>query len=453
MLLGQENALIGGDHARAVTLSERALDVARNLRDEDFAALAAGTYGVALGPDGTWGFSGTSSTTSDGFTTAVTITSLDANWVRLSAETTWSQSVDASGSVLLEAELTDWRTPVGGDWSTLTLEGSYVDDGSPLFNDVAVSGDYAFVTSEVSSGGDGLYVFDISDLAAPTRVASSFSLTDPAYDVAVKGSTLYVLVGDTNSEVRAYDVSSPSSLSASDLVASYNLPGQGRAISLAIEGDELYVGATYATQASREEFYTFDVSVPGDIELDDALEDAGTVSAIAVSGTSAYLANSADVSELGVYDVTDPENVVLAPGAGYNLTDSPDGTAIAIANSTVVLGRAAGDAIEELVLLTVPESGGVPTPPGPWYREIGARVNEIDVDILECAAFVANDADGRELEVINIQDTLLPRLTLHDSSTGAGRGVTYDAGLDRVFFVTNQALHIFAPAPGPWTCP
>ncbi|TSC59380.1 MAG: Uncharacterized protein Greene041662_527 [Candidatus Peregrinibacteria bacterium Greene0416_62] len=449
LLQGQQASIGGGNRVRATLHAERALEAARSMRDGSWASLTAGAHGVAVGSNGLWTFSG-SQMTVDQFTTALTVTSLSSDRVELSAKTSWNHGVNGSGSVTLSAELTDWRKSLGGNWTNISLQGSYVDSDTPLFNDVAIKGDYAFVTCENADDCEGLFVFDISNLAAPARVASSFDLGEYGYDLAVKGNVLYVLTEDNNAEIRAYDISSPTSLSAWNLITSYNLPGSGLGRSMLINGNTLYVGANESNAASRDEFYTFDVTNTGSIVLRDSLDDSGSIQDISIRGTTAYLASTADTSEVRVVNVANPANISFL--GGYNLTDVHNVLSVYAFGTGTLIGRTGGSAIDELVRFSW--SSGVPSaPPGPWYREMGGNTEAMAMDPSECAVFVATTNTTKELQVVNGRNTSLTEFASYNTATGDGRGITYNATLDRLFMTTNKALLIFQPATGSWTCP
>lgn len=454
ILLGQDTTVAGGDRIRAAALTEQALEGARNIRDDDFNRLTTGSHGIVINSSGQWVMSGSAVRTTDGYRTFVTISTVSGGWLQVVARTDWKHGRGRSGSVLLTGEITNWRNaPNVGNWSSLTLEGGYTDAGTPLFNDIAVLGNYAYVSSETSAGGVGLYVFDISNLASPTRVSSAFFLGTAGYQLIAAGTTLYILTGDVNGELRAYDISAPTSLDGSDLLDDYNLPGSGLGASLTLDGTTLYVGARESGAASRDELYSFDVTNPSAISLRDSLNDTGTNADIALSGTSAYLASSMDSMELRLADVENPADLRIASGGGYNVTDVQDGNDIAVTGTSALLGRVNGSAIEELVLFDIGRNPLPTSPPGPWYYEVGGGVHGLAMDPTECYAFLASDFDSEELQVVRIQDHALPEVSYYDAATGAGRGLLYEGIRDRVFLLTNRSVHIFRPGALPSGCP
>jgi len=455
LLYGQENTIMAGDRIRATHLTQRALDATRSIRDGAFSSVTTGTHGVWV--DRTtkkWAFSGSQVISSGGYVTKVTVESLATDWVRVTGETKWKHGYNRSGAVLITTELTDWGAakPVG-NWANFTLEGSWTDAGTPVMSSIALYGNYLFAGSDTSGGGRGLYIFDITTLTAPSRINSSFNLGHATYDLAVKGQRLYVLNGDNSNEIRVYDITTPSGISPGTTVTTYNLPGSGRARSLALRGTTLIVGAAESGTAGEDEVYTFDISNSGSIVLQDSLDDASTVYGIAVSGTAAILATSDNGAEMKYVKVDVPANISFPVNQGYNATDTPDGTAIAITGTSAVLGRANGSSIEEMLLFEMEGGGGYDVPPpGPWFHEAGGGVNDIALDPTGCYAFLATSFATKDMQAVKLPDTALPEADSYDTSTGFGRGIYYDITRDRVYMVTDSALLIFKPGSGSNSC-
>ena len=446
MLFSQQGLLKSGDRVRAVFLNQKAVSAARAVRDSDFASLTEGTFGVTLN-SGVWELSGTGVTTSDGYTTAVTISSLSADRYLVTAKTDWSFGPSSTGSSTLVSELTDWhRVQNVGNWSNSSLDGAYVDDGTPLFNSAVANSTYAFVTSETSDGGDGLYVFDISDTSDPQRRAAGFNLGHPGYDSELVEDHLYVITGDSAQEVRIYNVSDPPNLSAGNLVASINVPGNGNARSLAYYDDVLYVVSR--EDASESEVFTYDVSNLSSITaLDDINDPGSSFSDVRLRDGYAYLASSIDTMELRVLDVFDPQNLQFAPGGGYNLPDTTDGVAVVTVGDYVILGRMQGGVTEELHLFDISES---PVPPSaPQNAETGENVTALDADPTATYGFASTEHDNQELIILDIADFAAgqnPITDTYNTTTGFGRGVKYSILHDRVLFLTNTAFIILKPA-------
>ncbi len=452
LLYGQESTIRSGARMRATYLAERGLDTARAIRDGSFSSLTTGTHGFSVLPNGLLAFTGSSVTSSGTYVTSVSVTPFFSSGVHLTARTVWKHGYNRSGSILLTTDLTDWRrTRTVGDWSSLTVEGTFTPGGGVTFNDLALfSGSYVFASSR---SGNGLYVVDTRALSSPVQVASSFSLGYGAWDVVVHGSTLYVATDDPSQEVRAYDIGTPSALSSAKLVGSYNLPGSARARSLAVRGDTLYVGATASSNAGEYEFTALRVTPAGGFTVLDTIDDdSSTVSRIALSGTAAYLASSLDTGELRVVDVESGANILLL--GGYNLSDRTlDGLSIATSGTSALLGTAKGSSIQEIVLFDN-KNGGIPSRSGPWYHEGSGNILSLDMEPTRCYGFIAAETGRKALQVFHLRDTSsLAEVTTYTSTYGAGRSVLYDMRRDRIILATDSAILLFRPGSYTGVCP
>ncbi len=444
LLFAQQSSLKSGDQIRAVYLNQQNLIGIKSIRDNDFASITAGTHGVRLGEDGLWELSGTGTVSTDGFHSHIDVAAVDDNTFRVTTTTTWSVEGLSSGTSTLVTSITDWhREQAASNWANIALDGAYIDDGTPLFNDAAVVDDYVFVTSEVSDGGAGLYLFNISDTGNPVREAESVALSEAGYEALVVGDYLYVVTGESDSEVHIYDVSDPSSFTGGDLVASINIPGEGKARALTYVNDTLYVASL--EDSSEDEFFAYDVSDLGSISLQDSLDDeSASFHSVVLHNAYAYLSSSSDTMELRVIDAFDPEDLQFAPGGGgYNIPDTPNAMTIAAFSDYLLVGRVQGDVTEELHLFDVSESP-VPTA-APFNAEAGANVNSVDSEPTGTYAFAATEHDSQELLVLDIDNFAgggNPIVDVWDTSTGLGRGVYYSSTHDRVFLMTNTAVVI-----------
>jgi hypothetical protein len=445
LLFSQSGFLASGDRMRGTFLSEQSLEAVRNIRDQDFALLSAGTYGIQVGASGMWELFGTGTTTSDGYTSNVTITVSGSSTIAASARTQWNHGLSRSGSVVLVTEVTNWRVEQAiGNWSSVSLQGSYIDGGLPLFQKVIVKGNYAYITS---TNGAGLYVFDISNLASPTRVANAFTLSAAGYDLLAVGDVLYVLTSDTSSELRSYDIGSPNTLLPTDIIAQVSIPGDDRGRSLDYFNESLFVGAR--EDGAESELYSYSAS-GGNLTLLDSLDTSGGFIDIAVRQAYVYSGNTDNVAELRVADAFDPADLQDAPGIGYNLTDVYDGNAVITFGTGLIVGRVDGSSIEEIVLFDIEDSPVPSPPPGPWYHEIGSSASDIAIEPGGRYAFIASDHADKELQIImpdRLSAGLQAEVEVYDSANGAANGVFYDMSKDRLFLATNDALEIIQPGP------
>lgn len=454
LIEGQEGSINAGDRIRGVLFAQKTLEASRSIRDGDFSSLATGTHGIGL-TSGTWVFSGTG-TTQGNYRMAVSVSSLGTGWMQLAGQATWKRGYNRAGTAALLTELTNWRAAGSiGNWGSITLEGSYT-SGTPMYTSATIAGSTLYLAGETTSGGNGLYLLDISNTASPSRIASSFSLGSSAYAVAVRGKRLYVLTDDASAELKVYDITTPALLSAASLVTSYDLPGSGRGRSLAFgtDGATLLVGSTYSAVAGEYELTALNISNSGSVALYGGMDDTGSVNAIAVTGTAAYLASGLDSGELRVADIDTPAALVLASGNGYNLSDrTADGLSIAVTGTSAIIGTQATGGIQEMVLFDTEDAGVPVPPPGPWYHEGSGSLVGVAMDPTRCVAFLAARTGRSALQVVNMRDkTSLPELTTYDASD-YGRGILYDPVRDRLFLLTEKSVYVFRPAASTGTCP
>lgn len=443
VLVSQQGTSSSAQRARAIALSTAALDGVRLLRSQSWSSLPTGIHGITA-QDGVWTFSGTGTVT-DGFTTGVTLTELDEGRMGVTAETTWSSGQEVL-RVSVDTELTDWRTPKAvGNWAAPQVVGSWTTGDTPLFNRVSVSGDIAAVTSDVSAGGAGLYLFDLQNPSSPTRLASGFTLGFAGHDVLIAADVLYVITEDPAAELRVYDISDPSGFSSLSLLGSYDLPGDARARSLSLRGTTLAVGAQVS--AGEDEVYLLDVSAPQDPVMEGAFSLEGGAAAADFIGGTLFIATDDDVAELRYADVTDPAAPSAPTGSGYNLTDVTDAAVVAATGTAAVIGRLGGAFTEELVLFAVSDGGLEAS--GPWYWEVGDSVNGFVLDPSQRYGFAATAYAGREFSVVDLprwRGGLSAIVASMASTTGEGRGVFYDPAADRAYHVTRSTFTVYRPS-------
>ena len=447
LIYGQENTVNGGDRLRGAYLAERTMEGLRAIRDGSFASVTTGTHGIAVNPaTGMWAYSGTQSLLTGSYISSMVVASKGTGWVSFTGSTTWKHGYNRAGKVLLTGEMTDWKSTTSvGNWASPSLEGSYVDGGTPIFHHIAVSGNTAYVTNDAV----GLYIFDISNTASPTRVNAGFNVGFTASGITIRGKRLYLITSDPSAELKVYSITSPTT---PVLITSYNLPGSSLGKSLALGYNLLFVTANYTGVAGQHQLYSFDVSNSGSVILKGTLDDSDTMDAVALSGTSAYIGSSVDTAELRVVNAVASGSITLA--GGFNLTDRIlDGTAIAVSGTSALLGTQAG-AIREVVVFDI-GNGGVPSGvSGPWYHEGSGSIADIAMDPYRCFGFIAANTGHKAFQVMDLKNkSTLSELWTYVSPTGIGRGLAYDLVRDRMYGLTDSALYIFKPGVSIGTCP
>lgn len=450
LLYGQENTINAGDRTRAGYLSARTMEGIRAMRDSSFASLTTGTKGIWVNKaTNMWAFSGSQVTLTGSYTVSVTLSSKASDWMAFTGTTSWKHGYNRAGTINLYGEVTDWKsTKSVGNWAIPTLEATLSPGGTPLFNEVAIAGNVAYITCNATTG---LYMMDITNTAAPTRLNSSFTLGFSASDVVIRGKRLYVLTSDSNAELKVYNITSPSSPT---LVTSYNLPGNGLGTSLALGWYNLYVGTTFSATAGQYELYSFDITNSGSLVLKGTVNDTDTVNAIALSGTSAYIGSSLDTGELRVMKATSTGGLGIV--GAYNVSDRTlNGLSMAVSGTSAILGTEKGTTIQEMVMFNI-GNGGVPSgaSSGPWYHETSGSLLDVDMDPYRCYTFVAASSGRKAFQVVDMRNkTTLPELYSYNATTGLGRGLTYDLVRDRIILTTDSAILIFKPGTSGGTCP
>jgi Tfp pilus assembly protein PilV len=106
---GSFETMLSGKRLRATQLAREGIEATRNIKENSYAALVNGTYGLAAGT--TWSFSGSSDTT-DGFTRAIAIADAGTNRKQITSTVTWNQTATRAGSVVLNTYLTNWQRVV-----------------------------------------------------------------------------------------------------------------------------------------------------------------------------------------------------------------------------------------------------------------------------------------------------------------------------------------------------
>ncbi|MEI7719738.1 MAG: hypothetical protein WCI89_00820 [bacterium] len=126
LLSGEQGAQTSGARARAGFLAEEGLEAARNMRDQSFANLVDGTYGIGTS-NGSWTFVGTSDT-KDTFTRAVSIKTVNATTKGATSTVTWTETGGRTGSVSLYTYFTNLGLlpPIQANRLTVNTAGAVV---------------------------------------------------------------------------------------------------------------------------------------------------------------------------------------------------------------------------------------------------------------------------------------------------------------------------------------
>jgi prepilin-type N-terminal cleavage/methylation domain-containing protein len=106
-LFGEEAMIVSSLRGHAINLAEEGLEVVRNLRDENYANLAPGSYGLS-GEGGRWQFTQTPDVTGV-FTRQIQIVNISNSTTEVISTVNWNWKHYQNNSVILSTYLTNWR--------------------------------------------------------------------------------------------------------------------------------------------------------------------------------------------------------------------------------------------------------------------------------------------------------------------------------------------------------
>lgn len=251
--------------------------------------------------------------------------------------------------------------------------------------DVAVQGNYAFVTS--GTAGNDFHVIDISNPLVATEIAS-IPLAAGANGVDVQGNYAYVVTDVTGNDFHIIDISNP------------RVPVEVRSINLSTTATDVVVRGRYAyvTIARAEDaFQVVDISDPLNPFVMSTIPLDAAANAVTVQGNYAYVTTSLSGDDFHVINISDPMNPVDI--FSLNLPDT--------ANDIVVQGRyvyvvtnAEGNDFHIIDILN---------PAAPVLRgEVNLDTSANGVYVAGRYAYVTTQAAGDDLHVIDILNPLVP---------------------------------------------
>jgi len=110
LVYGQEATMLSGNRTRAVFLAEEGLEATRNIRDNSFANLADGTYGL-YNVGGEWSLAGSFDMVGI-YTRQISISSVDADTKQVISQVDWQQTPQRTGNISLTSYLSNWAAEV-----------------------------------------------------------------------------------------------------------------------------------------------------------------------------------------------------------------------------------------------------------------------------------------------------------------------------------------------------
>ncbi|MDQ3076040.1 MAG: hypothetical protein M3Q34_02840 [bacterium] len=428
-LYGQESTMLAGNRARANMLAEEGLEAVRNIRDAGFSNLSDGTFGLTT-TSNEWNLAGSSDIT-DIFTRQIIVSTIDTKRKLVTANITWQQNPQRTGSVSLATRITNWIASGIGNWS-IPLQASQINiAGTQNGVKVEALGNYAYMVR--TDGVPDFLVIDVSNPANPVMVGS-LSLTGIPQNIFVSGNYAYVVNSDDNQELQIIDISVPA---LPTVVGTYNDAGTEDARGVFVAGTRAYLALN-----GGNDLVVVNVAVPTAPAFIGGLILNGEGYEVVQSSSHAYVTTSENTRELQVVNVSVPATPVFA--GSLDLATTTDAIPIAITGSTVFLGQGTNF---HTVNINVP---GTPALLG-TVGVLGA-LNDISLNLGNgnTYAFIATSHATFEFKVINVVNLATPVILgqFNVAGTSPLLGMAYDQALDRAFGVSTSDVEefiVFAP--------
>lgn len=430
MVYGQQATKISGDRSQAVLLADEGIEAVRSIRDEDFANLTDGTFGLGIG-GGQWSFAGASDTQGI-YTRAITINSIDAVRKSITTAISWN-SFGRPKSMSVETILSNWRAAVAtsSSWPDAITDGTYNVSGTNDGLKVAVQGDYAYMI--LAGGNPDFVVFDVSDSTSPSLVGG-LSLSGTPANIYVDGNYAYVASNTNSQELQIVDISGPASPS---VAATFNASGNNDANGVFVSGDYAYL----ARDSGSSEMVIINISNPLSPSLVGTYNTSANFYEVTVVGNYAYVTSDNDASEVYVINVGIPAVPVFA---GFiNLAGTDDALTIwSYGGNRLIIGQ--GDVVWLYSVSILP---AFPTLLS--SASLGGTVRDVTgLDNSSSYIFAGSDANGAEFNVIDASNELGISVVRTVNENGDVNGVAYSTNYDLVIGASdsnNREIMIFIP--------
>lgn len=430
---GLESTRLSGSRARAVYLAEQGLEVVRNIRDNDFDALADGTYGLTHNGS-QWQLTASPDVT-DIYTREIVITTLSSTRKQIESTVTWEQNLQRDGSVTLTTYLTDWVSQEPNPWEQPSERACVNLSGGQDAYKIDTQGSYAYIVTASSS--ESFVAINIADFENPFQ-AGALGLQNNPFNVDVSGDFAYLATKNNSAELQAIDVLIPTN---PQVESSFNVSGNNTAYGVFVDGTRLYL----TLSSGSNEFQVVDIANPSSPSLLGGLNLSATTYEVYVSGDYAYVATADDAAELQVINVSNPASPTLA--STLNFSGNADALTITGHEDLVLIGRSDGTAY--FVDVTNPNS---PVEVSGYVA--GGSVNDVDIDGTNLFAFLATSSPSEEFQVLDFSDVdNLDLIGSHDADDTLN-GLSYHEGQNVVYVVGSSNIEDFcAIAPDPDTEP
>ncbi len=423
-------SLFAGQRAQAENLLTEGREAVRQIRDRQFDLLVAGSHGLAL-VGSTWTFSGTEDVTASTFTRSVTVTSVDDNTRDVTVEISWESRPGRSITVDTTERVTNWRgLEVWGNWGVPQIVGAEDLDPTAEGTGVSLLGSHVYLSATANSNRPRLYVFDVSNPANPVRTDAEITADDFYGVVTVdEANVAYTIGGQTNNQLRVWDVSNPSAITQ---VTTRSLNALGYV--LWIDGTYLYAGAANGLRI-------FDITNPSAPTLVTAFNPGTEARGVTVIDTYAYLATPHDGKELLIVDISNPASPNEV--GSYDLSGSVDGLSVAARGNKLYLGRYNNSSSNPEIYIFDRTNPTAPT----LLKSIdyGGDVNSMIP--AGPYLFTAGNVSNREFTIYRVTDPLNPTIEASLNMSNIATGLDLVDNTMYISLRSNDAFQIIQPTP------
>lgn len=306
----------------------------------------------------------------------------------------FTQSVEVVGSVAYVAHgqgmvILDVSDPA----SPILLSQVVTDDNLGSASGVAVVGSIALLADQVT----GLHIIDVTNPTQPTLISAVDTIN--AEDVSVEQDIAYVAAGG---RYVAIDISVPSTPT---IIGGLDIPDNGLARNILVEGNRLYLTFTDFEPGFRSALQIVDTSAPSAPVVINEFEFDSQSGGFTVAGDKAFVTlTPAGFGELVVIDISDSETPTEV--SRFRSFDSPsqvfvrDGLAYIADNSSVGLHIVNTDGQEPAALLQRIET--------PVLADVAEATILFDLQVRQRTVYFAADLKG--VQIFDFENLSNPEL-------------------------------------------
>jgi len=426
---GSQSAVVDARlNNQALYLAREDLEEARATARDDFDSLVS------------------SETTSGLYTREIIVEDLSAYNKRVTSRVSWEIDPLRPQEVALVTHITDWKSvvpiagscnlgPLSGNWAAPQVLGSGDLGAGNQGTDVVVSLPYAYVSGTASaSAKPDIFVFDVSNPASPSLVASRDIGSRGINALSLKDNYLYAASSNDNKELIIFDISSPTNIAE---VGSINLTGSAGGLSVSAFSNVAAIGRR---ENEGTELYFIDVTNHALPVLITSFEVGEDVNDLNATETRLYVASEADSGELGIFNISTPTipNLITY----HDIAGADDALSVAFQKPRYVF---LGDEDDNFFILEMTDDFT------PTIRSVFEVPGDGDIYDMVCVqgdlAFLATKESNQEFFIVNIDDFDNPVqygfLNFPQVATGI------DFAENKVFMSvrSNDALKIIGPGP------